>query len=80
MVSICASSAAEVYGFNLRSGKKKVEDTKGVIRIRKSKKDKRSSKHTHKTKDRVTRTPLKTNGELKIREVSLIYMSEVTTF
>ena len=60
--------------------KKKVEDTKGVIRIRKSKKDKRSSTHTHKTKDQVTRTPLKTNGELKIREVSLIYMSEVTTF
>ena len=60
--------------------KKKVEDTKGVIRIRKSKKDKRSTKHTYKTKDRVTRTPLKTNGELKIREVSLIYMSEVTTF
>jgi hypothetical protein len=59
--------------------KKKVEDTKGVIRIRKSK-DKRSTKHTHKTKDRVTRTPLKTNGELKIREVSLIYMSEVMTF
>ena len=51
------------------------EDTKGVIRIRKSKKDrkhndqkkkdkmtkkKRSTKHTYKTKDRVTRTPLKT--------------------
>ena len=46
------------------------EDTQGVIRIRKSKdpqlngqkkKDKqRSTKHTHKTKDRVTRTPLKT--------------------
>jgi len=45
------------------------EDTKGVIRIRKSKrtqwpkekeqKDKqRSTKHTHKTKYRVTRTPL----------------------
>jgi hypothetical protein len=53
------------------------EDTKWVIRIRKSKnrqnndqkekvqKDKqRSTKHTHKTKDRVTRTPLKTGGEL----------------
>jgi len=25
----------------------------------------RSSKHTHKTKDRVTRTPLKTGGELR---------------
>ena len=24
----------------------------------------RSTKHTHKTKDRVTRTPLKTGGEL----------------
>ena len=48
------------------------DDTKGVIRIHKSKKDRqhngqkkkvqkdkqRSTKHTHKTKDRVTRTPL----------------------
>ena len=49
------------------------EDTKGVIRIRKSKdkQDKgqndkqRSTKHTHKTKDRVTRTPLKPGGELR---------------
>ena len=49
------------------------EDTKGVIRIRKSKKKKQhngqkkkvqkdkqlSTKHTYKTKDRVTRSPLK---------------------
>jgi len=28
-------------------------------------KDKRSTKHTHKTKDRVIRTPLKTGGELR---------------
>ena len=51
------------------------EDTKGVIRIRKSKdrqhkgqkkKDKqRSTKHTHKTKDRVTKTTLKTGGEFR---------------
>jgi hypothetical protein len=52
------------------------EDTKEVIRIRKSKKNRqhngqkkkgkqRSTKHTHKTKDRVTRTPLKTGGELR---------------
>jgi hypothetical protein len=51
------------------------EDTTGVIRIRKSKnrphngqkkKDKqRYTKHIHKTKDRVTRTPLKTGGELR---------------
>jgi len=49
------------------------EDTKGAIRIRKSttqwpkekgQKDKqRSTKHTHKTKDRVTRTPLNTGGQ-----------------
>ena len=55
------------------------EDTKGTIRILISKtnrqhnwpkekvqKDKqRSTKHTYKTKDRVTRTPLKTGGELR---------------
>jgi hypothetical protein len=48
------------------------KDIKGVIRIRKSKKDRqhsaqkdkqRSTKHTHKSKYRVTRTPLKTGGE-----------------
>ena len=56
-----------------------LEDTKKEIRIRKSKKDRkhngqkkkrqkdkqRSTKHTHKTKDRVTKTPLKTRGELR---------------
>jgi hypothetical protein len=54
------------------------EDTKRVIRIRKSKKNRqhngqkkrskdkqRSIKHTHKTKDRVTRTPQKTGGEIR---------------
>jgi len=54
------------------------EDTKGVITIRISKKNRqhndqkekvqkdkqRSTKHTHKTKDWVTRTPLNTGGEL----------------
>ena len=55
---------------------KEFEDTKGVIRIRKSKtnrhhngqkkKDKpRFTKHTHKTKDWATRTQLKTRGELR---------------
>ena len=53
------------------------EETQGVIRIRKSEvqttqwqkvqKDKQqSTKHTHKTKDRVTRTPLKTKGQTTI--------------
>jgi hypothetical protein len=55
--------------------KEKSEDTKGVIRIRKSKdrqhngqkkKDKRTNNDlqntTHKTKDRVTRTPLLNNS------------------
>ena len=54
------------------------EDTKEVIRNRKSKTDRqhkkeergqkdkqRSTKHTHKTKDRVTRIQLKTEGELR---------------
>ena len=50
------------------------EDTKGVIRMRISKKNRqhrvqkdkqRSTKHTYTTKDRVTRTPLKTSGELR---------------
>ena len=55
------------------------EDTKGVIRIRISKKNRqhngqkkkiqmdkqRSIKHTYKTKDRVTRTPLKTGDEFR---------------
>ena len=52
------------------------EDTKCVIRICKSKKNRQHNgqkrtkrqtaiyKHTHKTKDRVTPTPLKTAGEL----------------
>jgi hypothetical protein len=60
------------------SGYKEFEDTKGVIRIRASQKNrqnqwpkekvqknkKRSTKHTYKTKDRVARTPLKTGSEL----------------
>ena len=52
------------------------EDTNGVIRIRISKKNRqhngqskkykqRSTKHTYKTKDQVTRTTLKTGGELR---------------
>jgi len=56
--------------------KKEFKDTKGVIRIRKSMKDRhhngqnkkdqqRSTKHTHKTKDQVTPTPLKIVGELR---------------
>ena len=55
------------------------EDTKWIIRIRKSKKNRqhngqtikykndkqRFTQHTHKTEDRVTPTPLKTGGELR---------------
>ena len=40
--------------------------TDNTMAKRKSTKDKqRSTKHTYKTKDRVTRTPLKTDGELR---------------
>ena len=62
-------------GKGVYSNQEEFKDTKGVMRIHKSKnnrqnngqkkKDKqRSTKHTHKTKDRVTRTPLKTGSEL----------------
>ena len=64
-----------VLGQNDRC-KEEFEDTKGLIRIRISKKNKqhngqkkknkkRFTKHTYKTKDRVTRTPLKTGGEFR---------------
>jgi hypothetical protein len=57
----------------IKQCEEELDDTKLVIRIRKSKKDRqhngqknngqkdkqRSTKHTHKTKDRVTRTPIK---------------------
>ena len=64
--------------------KKDVEDTKGVIRISKlkkdrqhngqKKKDKRTNNNlqniTHKTKYRVTRTPLKTSGTRRVTLVT----------
>jgi hypothetical protein len=69
--------------------KKEFEDSKGVIRIRISKKNKqhsgqkkkvqkdkqRSTKHTYKTKDRVTQTPLKTGGESRCsgRDIVMLY-------
>jgi hypothetical protein len=66
-----------------------LEDTKGVIRIRTSKdrqqngrmkKDKqRSTKHRNKTEDRVTRTPLKTRGELRCSERVSISCSTSST-
>jgi UTP-glucose-1-phosphate uridylyltransferase len=38
-----------------------------MAKIEKVQKDKqRSTKHTYRTKDRVTRTPLKTGGELQL--------------
>ena len=58
-----------MFGLTQQGLEEEFEDTKGVIRIRISKKNRkkkkvqkdkqRSTKHTHKTKDRVTRTPLK---------------------
>jgi len=63
----------------VQSLQEEIEDTEGVIRIHKSKKDRqhndqkkaeqkdkqRSTTTTHKTEDRATRTPLKTVGELR---------------
>ena len=80
-----------------------LENTKGVIRIRKSKdrqhngqkkkdkrKKKRSTKHTHKTEDRVTRTPLKTGDEFRCYGIvssscatsgtRRVYMPELTAY
>jgi hypothetical protein len=62
----------KVCNFYFEIIKEEFEDTKGAIRNRISKKSrqrngqkkkykKRSTKHTYKTKDRVTRTPLKTS-------------------
>jgi len=69
-----------LHGCKVNAKKEEFEDTKGVIEIRKLKKDRqhngqkkkvqkdkqRSTKHTYKNKDRVTRTPLKTGGELSV--------------
>jgi len=62
--------------FGLVQSDEEFEDTKEAIRIRISKKNRqhngqkkkdkqRSTKHTYITKDRVTRTPQKTGGELR---------------
>ena len=67
--------------------REELEDTKGIIRIRKSKKDtqhngqKKKYKRTNnnlqnihiKTKDRVTRTPLKIGGESHIVCFSMLF-------
>jgi hypothetical protein len=67
-----------VFGLTWSRLEEEFEDTKGVIRIPKSKKNRqhngqkkkdkrckqRYTKHTYKTKDRTTRTPLKTRGEI----------------
>ena len=56
------------------SVQEEIEDTKEDIRIRSSKKNiqhndkQRSTQHTHKIKDRATRSPLKTGGELRCSE------------
>ena len=69
-IQLSLSVYYKVDNIIISSNVKEFEDTKGVIRIcilKKKKeqveKDKqRSTKHIYKTKDRVTRTPLKTGG------------------
>ena len=60
---------------NFPVNQEEFEDIKVVIRIRISKKNRqhngqenkqRFTKHTHKIKDRVTLTPLKTGGQIKL--------------
>ena len=53
-----------IFNVHIKFKQEEFGDNKGVIRIRKSKNDRqRPTKHTYKTKDRVTRTPLKTGGD-----------------
>jgi len=47
-----------------QSSKSKEEQTTQWPKEKVQKDKQRSTKHTHETKDRVTRTPLKTGGEL----------------
>ena len=71
------SITKHLSSYNFSTTIEKFEDTKGLIRSRKSKKDNRHNSQNHKrtndylqnitqkTKDRETRTPLKTRGELR---------------
>ena len=53
-----------------------MENRKHNGQKKKVQKDKQlSTKHTYKTKDRVSRTPLKTGGELKCSERSRNYVN-----
>jgi hypothetical protein len=45
-----------------------------------TKKKEKRTKHTHKTKDRVTRPPLKTGGELRYSEREVVSSPLVTPF
>ena len=74
----CSTDETQTVAWSFVGPSEEFEDTKDVIRNRISKKNRqrngqkkkmqkdkqRSTKHTHKTKDRVTQTPLKTGGEL----------------
>jgi hypothetical protein len=81
----------QVYHKFVHWANEEFEGTKGVIRIRISKKDRqhngqkkkykqRSTKHTYKTKDRVTRTPLKTGGELRLLNQGFLLVKLTTTW
>jgi len=72
IIFYCHSNGITVVSYNIHCFQEELEDTKRIIRIRKSKdrqhmakkkKDKRSNNDlqntTQKTKDRITRTPLK---------------------
>jgi len=43
----------------------RISKTNRMVKRKRTKDKQRSTKHTHKTKDRVTRTPLKPGGELR---------------
>ena len=59
-----------VYNFNkYQSGIQNsyIEEEQAKQWLKEKKDKQRSTKHTHKTKDRATRTPLKTGGETRVR-------------
>jgi len=48
-----------------------------VNRKKDKRKKQRSTKHTHKTKDRVTRTPLKASGELRCWSEAVVFVCKM---
>ena len=62
-VFVCKKSLKIPKGQSESVYRRRTDNTMAKRKVQKDKQ--RSTKHTYKTKDRVTRTPLKTGGELR---------------